>query len=293
MYRHSSTASERLGAPSDRMGLPPFWAKVVETSHSGVYGRTGSDHYHGQVSVCGRARSAGRSIDGGQRPRAGAVPAPDGSVERCGRKQIPAAFDRGLRFCLLLLASVLVASACGGEDEPELTLEDRLEIVEGRPLTAVEVADRLSVASALCEMDEPILNAVWRRLTEEQLEFQDFVFAHICPDRSVFYAGLTGRYVTEEAENSGVVTSTTPPIRTTTTVGSDATVTTAGPLSSGDANPTTAPVTDGDTPGDSPDPDPETDAEGSADNPETSPETDATATTTAPVATTVPDGEGG
>ncbi|MEM9655915.1 MAG: hypothetical protein AAGA65_27770 [Actinomycetota bacterium] len=116
-----------------------------------------------------------------------------------------------------MIGVVMLAAACGGDEVPELTLEDRLEELEGRALTAGEVAARLNTASAICAMDDPVLDAVWRRLSEDQMAFQDFIFAHICPDRSIFYAGLTGRYVTEEAENSGVVTSTTPPIRTTTT----------------------------------------------------------------------------
>lgn len=121
-----------------------------------------------------------------------------------------------VRFAPLLMSLALLAAACGGEDEPELTTEEQLELIEGRPLTAVEVTDLLNVASALCDLDEPVLDAVWQRLSTEQLEFQDFVFSETCPERSVFYAGLTGRYVTDEAVNSGVVTSTTRPPSTTT-----------------------------------------------------------------------------
>lgn len=179
---------------------------------------------------------------------------------------------------MLLLAVALVASACGGDEEPELTLEDRLELIEGRPLTAVEVADRLSVASALCEMDEPILDAVWRRLSEEQLEFQDFVFAQICPDRSIFYAGLTGRYVTEAAEESGVVTSTTPPIRTSTTAETATTVTTAGPLGSAEGGATTVPAAG---------------AGAATETPEPDPDAAVTTTTTGLATVTPPEGEGG
>ncbi len=183
-----------------------------------------------------------------------------------------------LRALVVLLAIGLLAGACGGDEEPELTLEDRLEVIEGRPLTAVEVADRLSTASALCEMDEPILDAVWRRLSEDQLEFQDFVFAHICPDRSIFYAGLTGRYVTEEAENSGVVTSTTPPIRTTTTVQTVTTATVADPLSSVEDGATSVPAAgDGTT----------------AETPETDPDAASTTTTAVLAPTTPAEGEGG
>lgn len=135
---------------------------------------------------------------------------------------------------MLLFALAVLASACGSDGEPELTLEERLEAIEGRALTAVEVADKLSVAEALCVMDEAVLDAVWRQLTDDQLAFQDFAFGQICPDRSVFYAGLTGRYVTEEAESSGVVTSTTkPPLESTTSeVETPTTVVGPGPASS-------------------------------------------------------------
>ena len=222
------------------------------------------------------ARSAGRVTGGVPNRGAAYLNGPGRSVS-----QLPA--PRGSRPAqmlrtLVVLAVVLLASACGGEEEPELTLEDRLEVIEGRPLTAVEVADRLSVASALCELDEPILDAVWRRLSEEQLEFQDFVFAHICPDRSIFYAGLTGRYVTEEAEESGVVTSTTPPIRTTTTAETATTVAAADPLSSAEDGTTSAPAAG---------------VEATTETSETAPDAASTTTTGALTPTTLPEGEGG
>ncbi|MEM7274700.1 MAG: hypothetical protein AAF547_16565 [Actinomycetota bacterium] len=124
---------------------------------------------------------------------------------------------RILRKLLLILALGVAATACGGDEAPELTDAEVLAAIEGRPLTESEVAERLEVGATICQLDEPVLDAMWRRLDDDQLAFQDFVFERICPDRSIFYAGQTGRYVTEEAEDSGVVTSTTRPVSTTTT----------------------------------------------------------------------------
>jgi hypothetical protein len=124
---------------------------------------------------------------------------------------------RGLdarRFLVLVVSLVLLVAACG-DAEPELTMAERLAAVEGRELSAAELADRLAVGETLCGMGDEVLDEIWRQLNERQLNYQDVVFGHICPDRSVFYASLTGRYVTEEAEESGVVPSTTrPPITT-------------------------------------------------------------------------------
>jgi hypothetical protein len=113
-------------------------------------------------------------------------------------------------------AAALLVSACGGDDEPELTFEDRLNLLEDEPLTPAEVADRAEVGEALCRLDDSVLDEIWIRLDDDQLDFQDVVFSMLCPDRAVLYAGLTGRYVTEEAEESGVVTSTTRPPSTVT-----------------------------------------------------------------------------
>lgn len=121
----------------------------------------------------------------------------------CGR--------RGGHRVAALLALALVASACGGDDEPELTVQERLSAIEGRELTQAEVDEHLATGAMLCRMDDDILDAVWFRLDDDQLDFQDFVFSEICPDRSTFYAGQTGRIVTEDAEKSGLITSTTRP----------------------------------------------------------------------------------
>lgn len=122
----------------------------------------------------------------------------------------------------LLLASVGLA-ACGGDDEPELTFEERLNLIEGRSLSPIEVAERASVGEALCRLDDELLDQIWQRLDDDQLEFQDAVVATLCPDRAILYAGHTGRKVTDEAVESGVETSTTRPPSTSTTVATTAT----------------------------------------------------------------------
>ena len=132
----------------------------------------------------------------------------------------PAPRERGLSKKPLLavgLGAAVLLAACGGDDEPELTFEDRLNLLAESPLTAAEVAERAAVGQALCRLDGAVLDEVWLRLDEDQLDFQDIVFSMLCPERATLYAGHTGRYVTEEAEQSGVVTSTTRPTTSTST----------------------------------------------------------------------------
>lgn len=166
-----------------------------------------------------------------------------------GRSPRPTTGRRHSRPALLGLVLGLVAAAailagCGGDEEPELTFEQRLTLLEGKTLTPAEVAERASVGEALCDLDEAVLDHVWVRLDEDQLDFQDLVFSMLCPDRAVFYAGHTGRYVTEEAEESGVVTSTSRPTTTVTTVGST-TRPLADPTSSSTSGPGGTDETDG------------------------------------------------
>lgn len=143
----------------------------------------------------------------------------------------------------------MLLAACGDDEPPELTIEERLATVEGRTLTAVEVEEQLALGATLCRMDETILDAVWFKLSDDQLEFQDVVFGHLCPERSVFYAGRTGRFVTEEAEGSGVVTSTTRPATTEATALSTSARATIAPAPSSppgqpETTQTTGPATD-------------------------------------------------
>lgn len=173
---------------------------------------------------------------------------------------------------------MLLVSACG-EPEPELTIEERLADVYGRTLSETEVADKLATASMLCQLGEPVLDGVWRQLNERQLDYQDVVFGQICPERSVFYASLTGRYVTDEALESGVVPSTTrPPLTTTTEAGVTTTVATIEETPTG--SDATVEDPDGTEPADTEDP--------GTDDGETGTDEPTTETTEAPQATIAP-----
>ena len=140
-----------------------------------------------------------------------------------------------LRAVALAVAAGLVAAACGDDGKPEPTIEERLAAVEGRQLSPTEVSRQLDLAGALCRLGDEVLDALWFRLDDDQLGFQDVVFGYICPERAVLYAGHTGRYVTEDAESSGVSTSTTRPAAgaapsadPATTAGGGTTASTAG-----------------------------------------------------------------
>lgn len=155
---------------------------------------------------------------------------------------------------VVALAIAVVVSACGGDEEPELTFEDRLVELEGRALTPAEVAERVEVGETLCLLEDRILDEMWQQLSDEQLDFQDLIIAELCPERAILYAGHTGRFVTEEAEDSGVRTSTTRPTSTTVTTSrptttNATTATTSGATgSSTDASDPDAPSTTDTTP---------------------------------------------
>ena len=214
-----------------------------------------------------------------------------------------------VRVAVAIVGLALIAAACG-DSEPEVTMAERLADVEGRELTETELNDRLAVGATLCGMSDGVLDALWRTLNERQLNFQDVVFGHICPERSVFYAGLTGRYVTQEAEDSGVVTSTTRPPLTTV---APATTEDTSPTVSVSPDTTAAGSTDPDAP-DNPgtesegseetdstadgDGEPEGEGDGAVDG-ESSDESTTVPSTTVPPTTVLPtssepaDGEGG
>lgn len=113
----------------------------------------------------------------------------------------------GLRFLSvkspLAVAAALACllSSCSGDD-PELTTEEILSEIQGRPLTQAEVDERQEMANFLCALDDAILIEIWAELEVKQqtpsngadLEFQDFVFSRVCADRNTLYAKATGRF---------------------------------------------------------------------------------------------------
>ncbi len=92
-----------------------------------------------------------------------------------------------------LIATVLVVGGCS-DSEPELTTAEILSELEGRELTAAELAQREQVAQTLCRLDDTVLVEIWSQLSAKQLEFQDFVFSRECESRSQLYAESTGRF---------------------------------------------------------------------------------------------------
>ncbi len=97
-----------------------------------------------------------------------------------------------------LLALALLAAACS-DDEPELTFEERLQLIEGE-LTAEQLAEREQLASLLCNAEPAVLVEVWRQSDAKQLEFHDLVVAQVCPDHYELYATETGRFEVAEPE---------------------------------------------------------------------------------------------
>ena len=81
----------------------------------------------------------------------------------------------------VLLALGLLASCGAAEDE--LTTEQQLEKLVGRPLTSTEVDEQLALADTMCAFDDDVLSEIWYQLDARQLEFQDWVFGQHCPDR--------------------------------------------------------------------------------------------------------------
>lgn len=143
----------------------------------------------------------------------------------------------------LALGSLLTGCS---DDEPELTVEQRLEAVEGRTLSPNEVDQLLSLADDLCRLDEVVLDNLWTKLDGDQFDYQDFVFGYQCPERSTLYALHTGRVVTDEAaeatEGSILPTSTVPTTLPTTV---PTTESTGRPAAPSRTPTTTAPATGG------------------------------------------------
>ncbi len=92
----------------------------------------------------------------------------------------------------LLVVSLSLAGCT--DDKPELTDAQLLNELEGRELSAAELAEREQVAQTLCRLDDAVLIDVWDQLSVKQLAFQDFVFSRVCERRSQLYAEQTGRF---------------------------------------------------------------------------------------------------
>ncbi len=102
------------------------------------------------------------------------------------------------RLAAAVMAGSLLFSACT-DDEPERTDAELLSELEGRELSAAELAQREQIAQTLCRLDDRVLTEIWNQLSAQQLEFQDFVFSRACENRSQLYAEATGRFaVTSE-----------------------------------------------------------------------------------------------
>ncbi len=118
-----------------------------------------------------------------------------------------------------MVAVVVAAAGCGGVDD-DLSTEQQLVKLAGRPLTSTEIEEQLAMADLLCGFDERILADIWRELDARQLEFQDFVFGQRCPARTSFYA--------ETRPDLGTTDATDPPTTTTTDADDDADRSTSG-----------------------------------------------------------------
>ena len=82
--------------------------------------------------------------------------------------------------------AMAVLAGCGGGSS-ELTTEEQLEKLAGRPLTSAEVVEQLELADFLCGFDNRVLVEIWMQLDARQLEFQDYVFGQHCPERLSVY----------------------------------------------------------------------------------------------------------
>lgn len=109
----------------------------------------------------------------------------------------------------IMTAMMLFVLAACSDDSSELTTHEMLEKLEGRPLTAAEVEERVALADLLCGFENRVLARVWDRLDLEQLEFQDWVFGYHCPDKLTAY--------TQARPNIGTV-----PVAPITDAGTDA-----------------------------------------------------------------------
>lgn len=91
----------------------------------------------------------------------------------------------------------LVAGGCSEDPEPA-TAAELLQELEGRELSAVEETEQLATMEWICDFDDSLLAAMWAKLDDEQLRYQDIAFGRICPERNALYAQETGRFATDE-----------------------------------------------------------------------------------------------
>lgn len=122
-----------------------------------------------------------------------------------------------VKLVLLGLLVALLVAGCS-DDAPQISIDDHLELIAGRPLTPAEVERQLEVATTMCGMDTTLLVEIWAELSERQLVFQDFVFGTYCPEYSVDYALATGRALNPEAEAALLEEQTRPPESTSSTI---------------------------------------------------------------------------
>lgn len=101
--------------------------------------------------------------------------------------RVPQWFSRWSGAFATLVVAVLLITGCG-PSTPELTTEEMLEKLEGRPLTQAEIDEKLALADLLCGFENRVLTRMWDDLSPEELEFQDWVFGEHCPDRLTAYS---------------------------------------------------------------------------------------------------------
>lgn len=106
----------------------------------------------------------------------------------------------GVRLSSALVALVTVGGVGTGctEEATPPTAEELLAELVGRELSAAEQDERLEVLAMLCQLDDAVLVALWDRLDNAQMGFQDIAFSTNCPERFTFYAETTGRFETQE-----------------------------------------------------------------------------------------------
>ena len=116
----------------------------------------------------------------------------------------------------LMMALAAAGAGCGTEEAAtDLTDEELLAKLAGRPLTSIEVEQQLATAELVCGFDQRVLERIWEQLDARQLEFMDFVFGRHCPERLQTY--VEARPTTGTVSPAVLLTTTTAEPSTTTT----------------------------------------------------------------------------